>query len=71
MSVDEMVNNTSVLVLGGAETSATTLSGTTYLLLKNPSVMKKLQQEIRSSFKSSEEIGMPRPRSNHSLKHFH
>lgn len=58
MSLDEMVNNTSVLVLGGAETSATTLSGTTYLLLKNPSVMKKLQQEIRSSFKSSDEIGM-------------
>lgn len=71
MSVDEMVNNTSVLVLGGAETSATTLSGTTYLLLKNPSVMKKLQQEIRSSFKSSEEIGMTRPSSNYSHNHLY
>lgn len=57
MSLDEMVNNTSVLILGGAETSATTLSGTTYLLLKNPSVMGRLQQEIRSTFKSSDEIG--------------
>lgn len=71
MSVDEMVNNTSVLVLGGAETSATTLSGTTYLLLKNPFVMKTLQQEIRSSFKSSEEIGMTRPSSNHSHNHLY
>ncbi|CAK4031641.1 Versicolorin B desaturase [Lecanosticta acicola] len=58
MSLDEMVNNTSVLVLGGAETSATTLSGTTWLLLNNPAAMEKLQQEIRSAFKSSDDIDL-------------
>ncbi|KAF7186799.1 Versicolorin B desaturase [Pseudocercospora fuligena] len=56
MTQAEMVNNASVLVLGGAETSATTLSGTTYLLLKHPDKMKKAVQEVRSAFKSSDEI---------------
>ncbi|EME48394.1 hypothetical protein DOTSEDRAFT_84037 [Dothistroma septosporum NZE10] len=56
MTQDEMVNNAAVLILGGAETSATTLSGTTYLLLTHPKVYKKLVHEIRSTFISSSEI---------------
>ncbi|GIZ39371.1 hypothetical protein CKM354_000275700 [Cercospora kikuchii] len=56
MTTAEMINNASVLVLAGAETSATTLSGTTYLLLKHPGVMKKAVNEIRTAFKSEEEI---------------
>ncbi|KAF2162336.1 hypothetical protein M409DRAFT_27340 [Zasmidium cellare ATCC 36951] len=56
MVKEEMVNNAAVLVLGGAETSASTLSATTYLLLKNPEVMKKLVEETRSTFKSSDDI---------------
>lgn len=57
MVKEEMINNAAVLVLGGAETSASTLSATTYLLLKNPETMKKLVQEVRSTFKSSDDIG--------------
>ncbi|KAF2210952.1 hypothetical protein CERZMDRAFT_113086 [Cercospora zeae-maydis SCOH1-5] len=56
MSTAEMINNASVLVLAGAETSATTLSGATYLLLKHPNTMKLLIDEIRAAFKCDEEI---------------
>lgn len=41
-----LMNCKAVLVLAGAETSATTLSGTTYLLLKHPAVMERLTKEI-------------------------
>lgn len=56
MSEGEMLNNASVLVLGGSETSATTLSGATFLLLTHPDVMKKLVHETRTSFQSADEI---------------
>ncbi|KAJ4390921.1 hypothetical protein N0V93_004520 [Gnomoniopsis smithogilvyi] len=48
--------NASVLVVAGAETSATTLSAVTYFLLSNPSKMSKLLAEIRSTFKNEEDI---------------
>ncbi|KAF5988538.1 isotrichodermin c-15 hydroxylase [Fusarium bulbicola] len=54
-----------VLMLAGSETTATFLTGVTYLLLKNPDTLASLQDEVRSSFSSSEEItgdstnGMP------------
>ena len=81
MSEGEMLNNASVLILGGSETSVSALTGmatrcpypflqadaltsngelrsagTLYLLLKHPQVLRKLNQEIRSVFKSNEEI---------------
>ncbi|KAH8666581.1 cytochrome P450 [Xylariales sp. PMI_506] len=52
----KLCGNAFILVLAGSETSATTLSGATYFLLKHPDIMKKLQEEVRSSFKSSDEI---------------
>ncbi|KAF2183273.1 cytochrome P450 [Zopfia rhizophila CBS 207.26] len=58
MSREEMISNASILVLGGSETTATLLSGTTYLLLKHPQVMKKLLDEVRGAFKSEEEIDL-------------
>ncbi|KAG5759689.1 hypothetical protein H9Q72_012181 [Fusarium xylarioides] len=45
-----------VLMLAGSETTATFLTGVTYLLLKNPDTLATLQKEIRSSFSSREEI---------------
>ncbi|KAM3415618.1 Versicolorin B desaturase [Cercospora zeina] len=56
MTTSEMINNAVVLVLAGAETSATTLSGATYLLLKHPDITNKVVNEIRAAFKSDEEI---------------
>ncbi|UQC75069.1 isotrichodermin C-15 hydroxylase [Colletotrichum lupini] len=45
-----------ILVLAGSETTATTLAGTTYLLLRDPKVLQKLNEEVRSSFNDSSEI---------------
>lgn len=55
-SIPEMLTNANVLIVAGSETTATLLSGVTYLLLKNPLVLAKLQNEIRSSFTKEEEI---------------
>ncbi|GAW18921.1 hypothetical protein ANO14919_084040 [Xylariales sp. No.14919] len=48
--------NASLLVIAGSETTATLLSGATFLLLTHPEILKKLEQEVRSAFKSDDEI---------------
>ncbi|KAH8674201.1 cytochrome P450 [Xylariales sp. PMI_506] len=48
--------NAGLLVIAGSETTATLLTGVTYHLLKNPEILKQLTQEVRSSFKSEDEI---------------
>ncbi|KAH7125636.1 cytochrome P450 [Dendryphion nanum] len=58
MTKEEMVSNAGVLVLGGSETTATLLSGTTYLLLKHPDVLKKLNNEVRGAFRHEDEIDL-------------
>jgi cytochrome P450 len=55
-SIPEMITNGSTLIIAGSETTATLLSGVTYLLLRNPCVLAKLQDEIRSAFTKEEEI---------------
>ncbi|KAK6386250.1 Sir2 histone deacetylase Hst2 [Exophiala oligosperma] len=45
-----------IFMIGGTETTATSLSGTTYYLLRNPEWMEKLKTELRSRFKSLEDI---------------
>ncbi|KAJ5260989.1 benzoate 4-monooxygenase cytochrome P450 [Penicillium angulare] len=63
---DEEINSNAFLFLNaGSETTATLLSGLTFLLLKNPAAMKKLKDEVRLRFLTYEEIqlaavsGMP------------
>jgi cytochrome P450 len=48
--------NASTLIIAGSETTATLLSGVTYLLLANPSTLEKLTDEVRTTFKSDDEI---------------
>ncbi|KAJ2984481.1 hypothetical protein NUW58_g6035 [Xylaria curta] len=48
--------NATVLIIAGSETTATLLSGATFLLTTHPEVLHKLEQEVRSAFKSDEEI---------------
>lgn len=48
--------NAMVLIVAGSDTSATLLSGLIYLLLKNPGCLQKITHEIRSTFKSEDEI---------------
>jgi cytochrome P450 len=44
------------MIIAGSETSATLLSGSVFYLGKNPSIMKRLTQEIRSAFATSQEM---------------
>ncbi|TEY32156.1 hypothetical protein BOTCAL_0747g00020 [Botryotinia calthae] len=56
LSDEELAENASVLVIAGSETTATLLSGVTFLLLKNPVAMEKLKDEVLSVIKSEEDI---------------
>ncbi|KAI4714629.1 hypothetical protein J4E89_000310 [Alternaria sp. Ai002NY15] len=50
--------NGELFMLAGTETTATLLSGMTYLLLAHPGAMAKLADEIRTAFDSSDSISM-------------
>ncbi|KEY73050.1 hypothetical protein S7711_06124 [Stachybotrys chartarum IBT 7711] len=56
LSVEEQHVSASALMVAGTETTATALSGLTYLLLKRPEAMEKLKTEIRSNLKNFEEV---------------
>ncbi|GKU05128.1 unnamed protein product [Fusarium langsethiae] len=56
MSRPEIIENSSLLIVAGSETTATLLSGVTYQLLTNREKYDKLVNEIRSSFSTEDEI---------------
>ncbi|THC98068.1 hypothetical protein EYZ11_002420 [Aspergillus tanneri] len=56
MSFGELMTNASTLIIAGSETTATLLSGVTYYLLKTPNAYAKLKEEVRTAFKSDDEI---------------
>ncbi|KAL3452706.1 cytochrome P450 monooxygenase [Aspergillus insuetus] len=58
LTVEHLIANAEILIIGGSETTASLLSGVTYLLLRNPEAYEKLKLEIRSAFQSQEEINM-------------
>ena len=58
MSRDEINSTATFLILAGSETSALTCTSTTWFLLKNPQVLKRLQTEVRESFKKYEDISV-------------
>ncbi|KAH8202061.1 hypothetical protein TruAng_003816 [Truncatella angustata] len=58
ISFEKLSSNAFILVLAGSETTATTLSGATYLLLSNPAALQRLTDEVRSSFKNVDEINI-------------
>jgi len=58
LTMEKLENNTSLLIIGGSETTATLLSGVTYLLLMNPEALESLTQEVRSAFSSESEIDL-------------
>lgn len=57
-SQEKMCANAFILILGGSETTATTLAGATYKLLTNPGVYERLKAEVRGAFASVEEINV-------------
>ncbi|KAK4152708.1 cytochrome P450 [Chaetomidium leptoderma] len=56
LTLEKLQANSAILIIGGSETTATLLSGVTFLLLTNPEAMTKLTAEIRGAFKSEDEI---------------
>ncbi|KXX82516.1 Isotrichodermin C-15 hydroxylase [Madurella mycetomatis] len=56
LDMKRLQSNASIIVAAGSETTASLLTGVTYLLLENPKTMEKLKQEVRSAFKSADEI---------------
>ncbi|KAL1799918.1 hypothetical protein ACET3X_000260 [Alternaria dauci] len=55
---EEMDANSSIFMIAGTETTATLVSGLTYLLLRNPECMTKLNDEIRGAFASDADMTM-------------
>lgn len=45
-----------ILIIAGSETTATALSAAAYYLGLHPEVQAKLSEEVRSNFKSAEEV---------------
>jgi cytochrome P450 len=58
LSREEMDSNASLFMLAGTETTATLLSGLTYLLLTHPLAMKELVTKIRKTFTETEDINL-------------
>ena len=56
MTLPELQENGSLLIIAGSETTATLLAGVTYFLLMNPVALEKLENEICSTFKTEDEI---------------
>lgn len=58
LTLPEMYSSASTFMLAGTETTATLLSGLTYLLLKNKPVLEKLLAEIHTVIKTDADITM-------------
>lgn len=60
MSIPEIESSSNHIIAGGAESTASTLAGGVFYLLKNKPAMEKLTTEIRHAFKSEDEITLTR-----------
>lgn len=56
ISREQLTAHASTLIIAGGETTAHSLSSAVYYLLKTPLVLEKLKSEVRTRFKSYEEI---------------
>jgi len=56
MTRDEVNLTAAVILIAGSETTATVLSGAAYNLARNAHVRRKAQVEVRTAFKSDDDI---------------
>lgn len=54
--MDELLSNATTIVGAGSETSASTLTAVTSLLIDHPEKLEKLTREIRGAFQSGDQI---------------
>ncbi|PPJ53654.1 hypothetical protein CBER1_00883 [Cercospora berteroae] len=78
MKKDTLDSNANLILTAGSETTATLLSGATYLLLKNPDKLRLLQEEVRGRWEEYSDITLAEVNSapyliatlNESLRYF-
>ncbi|KAL2044387.1 hypothetical protein N7G274_003092 [Stereocaulon virgatum] len=58
LTLPELEATSSIIILAGSESTSTMLTGTTNLLLRNPSKLEKLVVEVRTSFATESEINL-------------
>ncbi|KAK1955894.1 cytochrome P450 [Colletotrichum sublineola] len=58
MSKPEIEGTADSFIIGGSDTTGTSLSGATFFLTTHPDAMAKLVEEVRSSFSSEQEINI-------------
>ncbi|KAL2286891.1 hypothetical protein FJTKL_06412 [Diaporthe vaccinii] len=58
ISFEELTSNAFILIVAGSETTATLLSAATYFLATDPASLAKLNDEVRSTFQSEDQIDM-------------
>jgi cytochrome P450 len=56
ISQEEMAAHSWNMSLAGGETTGTSMAATTFYILKTPGVQEKLRHEVRTAFKSFEDI---------------
>ncbi|KAH6608284.1 hypothetical protein Trco_004597, partial [Trichoderma cornu-damae] len=56
LTFEELTSNATILIIAGSETTATVLSAAAYFLGLYSEVQAKLAQEVRSAFRSAEDI---------------
>ncbi|KAL4905802.1 hypothetical protein BDW74DRAFT_167494 [Aspergillus multicolor] len=56
LSDDEIVVNSSTLVVAGSHTLQTAITGILFHLLRNPEALRRVTEEVRSSFTTADEI---------------
>ena len=52
----EIQSNASLFIVAGSDSVATVLTGTTFYLLQNREIMRKLSDEVRTTFKTEKDI---------------
>ena len=56
LTFEDLNENAGLLILAGSETSSTVLSGATYYMLKNKTALKKVCDEVRTTFQEESSI---------------
>ncbi|KAK6543679.1 hypothetical protein TWF694_000416 [Orbilia ellipsospora] len=56
LTMPELWSESNVLMVAGSDTTSTSLAAAIFWLVRNPSTLKRLENEIRSSFSDIEEI---------------